>query len=201
LRQLQRDAADHPEDLHLQALLALAYLEDGQEAAAQYVVNQVFAGRPDPLLYLQVAQQLLIAEEPALAVLVLHTGHQTAPDDQPLLHMLLFAHILNDAPAGPIEDLADELDRADGRGQTTCLLAETYLHYLDGDLEEALATLDEARAGGTYQREMEYLEGLVQWDLGQPARATTVLRRAELNDSPPWLTPYIHRLLEEIGEA
>ena len=201
LRQLQRDAAAHPEDLHLQALLALAYLEDGQEAAAQNVVNRVFAGRPDPLLYLQVAQQLMIAEEPALAALVLVTGQQAAPGDQSLLHMLLFAHILADAPAGPIENLADELDRAEWPGQTTYLLAETYLHYLDGDLEEALATLDEARTGGTYQREIEYLEGLVQWDLGQPARATTVLRRAELNDSPPWLTPYVHRLLEEIGET
>jgi tetratricopeptide (TPR) repeat protein len=172
---------EHPEDAEVLASAASAYEVSGASDEAVRAYQQAIAADPaNPDRYLDYTRLLIDLDRLPEAHEVVEQGMSRVPDDYPLI-------IRSGAIAGMQGNRAqarEAYQKAIAKHPALALgyiaLAQSYMK--EGNDQEALRILTEARRAVPLDFALEYVYGLISFQLGQQDQALEALRTAERLD-------------------
>ncbi|MEM7114257.1 MAG: protein kinase [Chloroflexota bacterium] len=187
VEQLYEEIAADPDNGALYVNLVAAYIVSGQTQQARQLIDIIFDDSR-PLAYQRAAEELLTAEQPVFAMLVLADAVNEFPNDVNITQMLMLTLILNDESDSAVQEL---LKRTDDRPRNGTIrgMAAAFSAYRDGDYSQALEHIQRAKqqAQPAALANLVYLEGLIHIQLEDRAEALAAFEEALTLNPPPWL--------------
>jgi tetratricopeptide (TPR) repeat protein len=170
--------AEHATDANLLTAIASAYESAGETQAALDTYQKAIAADPiNPDRYLDCTRLLIDLDRYSEATSIVERGIPLVPDDYPLTIRLGAIAMMQ----GNREKAREAYHKAIAEHPTLALgyvaLAQTYMK--EGNDQEALKILTEARTIVPRDFALEYVFGLVSLQLGQQQQALEALKSAE----------------------
>jgi len=171
-------AAEHTTDANLLTQIASAYEAAGETQPAVDAYQKAIAADPmNPDRYLDCTRLLIDLDRYSVATSIIEHGITLVPDDYPLTIRLGAIAMMQ----GDREKARETYRKAIAEHPTLALghvaLAQTYMK--EGNDQEALKILTEARSIVPRDFALEYVFGLVSLQLGQQQQALEALKSAE----------------------
>jgi len=198
IEDLENALAEDPEDQQLKAELALAYMQNSNPEDAEALVSEIFSKIRQPHQFILTIDQLLETENYALASLVAQEGLTRAQENPELQHRLLMALILSNTPPEIIEEFADSFsDYPSPPSEINLDIAEAYLSFSYGDIDEALDILEDLTQEdeNPFLASTYFLLGRLHMETGNPEAAREALDQAIAYEPFPWLMLQIENRL------
>jgi tetratricopeptide (TPR) repeat protein len=170
--------AEHATDANLLTAIASAYESAGEAQPALDIYQKAIAADPiNPDRYLDCTRLLIDLDRYSEATGIIERGIPLVPDDYPLTIRLGAIAMMQ----GNREKAREAYHKAIAEHPTLALgyvaLAQTYMK--EGNDQEALKILTEARSVVPRDFALEYVFGLVSLQLGQQQQALAALKSAE----------------------
>jgi tetratricopeptide (TPR) repeat protein len=170
--------AEHATDANLLTAVATAYESAGENQLAFGAYQKAIAADPtNPDRYLDCTRLLIDLDRYSEATTIVERGISLVPDDYPLTIRWGAIQMMQ----GNREKARQAYRKAIGEHPALALgyvaLAQTYMK--EGNDQEALKILTEARTVVPRDFALEYVFGLVSLELGQQQQATEALKSAE----------------------
>ncbi len=171
-------AAQHATDANLLSDIASAYESAGESALALDTWQKAIAADPaNPDRYLDCTRLLIDLDRYKEATEIVQRGISLVPDDYPLTMRLGAIEMMTGDHALARATFQKAIAEHPGLALGYVAVAQSYMK--DGNDEEALKVLTDARAAVPRDFALEYVFGLISFQLGQQKQAMEALKSAE----------------------
>jgi tetratricopeptide (TPR) repeat protein len=170
--------AEHASDANLLSDIASAYESAGQSALALDTWQKAIAADPtNPDRYLDCTRLLIDLDRYKEATEIVRRGISLVPDDYPLTMRLGAIEMMTGDHVQARDTFQKAIAEHPGLALGYVAVAQSYMK--DGKDEEALKVLTDARAAVARDFALEYVFGLISFQLGQQKQAMEALKSAE----------------------
>ncbi len=171
-------AAEHATDANLLSNIASAYESAGESSLALDAWQKAIAADPaNPDRYLDCTRMLIDLDRYKEATEIVQRGISLVPDDYPLTIRLGAIEMMTGDHAQARQTFQKAIAEHPALALGYVAVAQSYMK--DGKDEEALKVLTDARASVPRDFALEYVFGLVSFQLGQQKQAMEALKSAE----------------------
>ena len=183
---------NNPGNAALAVELAAAYLREEKPEEARIIMHEMIQRFRIPRGIYALANRALHQDHDDLALVILEEGLGRFPENLEIQQDLMMTYIFSRISAQRVEGYMDMLQRGPHH-PTTIAIGQSYILYLDNQIEEALRLLNtpEALDDGRCAAYLFYTRGELFQELGALEEAHQMYEEATQHNAPDWLATRI----------